>query len=63
MTNDGSKLSDRTKAIITLAVVAAYVLLPVDLIPDAMVGLGQVDDAIVFAMGMIMAVGKLRKSS
>lgn len=60
---DNNGLSDKTKAIITLVIVAAYVLLPVDVIPDAMVGLGQIDDAIVFALGMIVAVGKLRKQS
>ena len=57
----GSSLSDRTKAIIILAVTLCYALIPVDLVPDAMVGLGQVDDAIVFALGVFAVVGRLRR--
>lgn len=57
----GSNLSDRTKAIVVLVVVAAYAIFPADAIPDAMLGLGQLDDIIVFALGVIVAVGKLRK--
>lgn len=57
----GTNLSDRTKAIIVLAVVAAYAIFPADVIPDAMLGLGQLDDLIVFVIGVIAAVGKLRK--
>ena len=57
----GSNLSDRTKAIVVLVVVAAYAIFPADVFPDAMLGLGQLDDIIVFALGVIVAVGKLRK--
>ena len=57
----GSNLSDRTKAIVVLVGVAAYAIFPADVIPDAMLGLGQLDDIIVFALGVIVAVGKLRK--
>ena len=57
----GSNLSDRTKVIVVLVVVAAYAIFPADVIPDAMLGLGQLDDFIVFALGVIVAVGKLRK--
>ena len=57
----GSNLSDRTKVIVVLVVVAAYAIFPADVIPDAMLGLGQLDDIIVFALGVIVAVGKLRK--
>ena len=57
----GSNLSDRTRAIVVLVVVAAYAIFPADVIPDAMLGLGQLDDIIVFALGVIVAVGKLRK--
>lgn len=57
---ESPNLSDRTKAIIVAIVVAAYAILPADVIPDAMLGLGQVDDIIVFALGVIAVVGKLR---
>ena len=56
-----SALSNRTKGIITLVVVALYLSIPVDFIPDAMVGLGQLDDAIVFALGLLAILLKLRK--
>lgn len=55
-------LSNRAKGIITLAVVAIYLLAPVDGIPDALVGLGQVDDAIVFATGVATILMRLRNS-
>lgn len=60
---DGRKrgLSLRAKGIITLLVVAAYALFPADLVPDAMVGLGQVDDALVFAAGVASILMGLRK--
>lgn len=57
-TNEG--LSNRTKGIITLIIVALYLIFPADVIPDAMVGLGQVDDAIVFAVGVITLLSRLR---
>ena len=41
--------------------VALYLIIPVDFIPDAMVGLGQLDDAIVFALGLLAILLKLRK--
>lgn len=34
------------------ALVAAYVLSPVDLIPDALLGVGQLDDLAVFMIGL-----------
>lgn len=53
-------LSNKTKGIITLVLVGAYLLVPVDAIPDALVGLGQIDDAIVFATGVISILMRLR---
>lgn len=58
--NGSNGLSNRTKGIITLVIVALYLVLPADLIPDAMVGLGQVDDAIVFAVGVITMLARLK---
>ena len=59
--NEQSGLSNRTKGIVTLIIVALYMLLPTDVIPDAMVGLGQLDDLIVFALGVASMVARLRK--
>ena len=53
-------LSNRAKGIITLIIVALYLIFPADVIPDAMVGLGQIDDAIVFAVGLITMLARLR---
>ena len=59
--NEQSGLSNRTKGIITLIIVALYLIFPADVIPDAMVGLGQLDDLIVFALGVASVVARLRK--
>ena len=59
--NEQSSLSNRTKGIVTLIIVALYMLLPTDVTPDAMVGLGQLDDLIVFALGVASMVAQLRK--
>ena len=59
--NEQTTLSNRTKGIVTLIIVALYMLLPTDVIPDAMVGLGQLDDLIVFALGVASMVARLRK--
>lgn len=59
--NEQSSLSNRTKGIVTLIIVALYMLLPTDVIPDAMVGLGQLDDLIVFALGVASIIARLRK--
>ena len=59
--NEQTTLSNRTKGIITLIIVALYLILPTDAVPDAMIGLGQLDDLIVFALGVANVVGGLRK--
>lgn len=53
-------LSNRAKGVITLALVGAYLLWPADIVPDIAIGLGQVDDAIVFAMGVATILMRLR---
>lgn len=60
--NENGGLSNRTKGIITLVIVALYLIFPADVIPDTMVGLGQLDDAIVFALGVATTVARLRRS-
>ncbi|MFP4395287.1 MAG: YkvA family protein [Anaerolineales bacterium] len=37
---------------LTLALVVAYVLSPLDLIPDVLLGLGQLDDLAIFLLGL-----------
>jgi uncharacterized membrane protein YkvA (DUF1232 family) len=58
--SENTTLSNRTKGIITLAVIALYLVLPADVIPDAMVGLGQIDDIIVFAVGVASMLARLK---
>ena len=58
--NNTDGLSNRAKGIITLVIVALYLIFPADVIPDAMVGLGQVDDAIVFAVGVFTLLSRLK---
>lgn len=55
-----SNLSNRTKGIITLIVIALYLIIPADVVPDAMIGLGQIDDIIVFAVGVISLLARLK---
>lgn len=57
-----SGLSNRSKGIITLIVVAVYLIFPADAIPDALLGLGQLDDIIVFAIGVATTVARLHAS-
>lgn len=52
-------LSAKAKGVITAVIVILYLLLPADVIPDAMLGLGQIDDAIVFAVGLIGILSRL----
>ncbi|MDO5118918.1 MAG: DUF1232 domain-containing protein [Coriobacteriales bacterium] len=59
--SENGALSNRTKGIITLAIIALYLVLPADIIPDAMVGLGQMDDIIVFAIGVASMLARLKK--
>ncbi|MBR3233993.1 MAG: DUF1232 domain-containing protein [Atopobiaceae bacterium] len=59
---ENTTLSSRTKGIITLAIVALYLVMPADVIPDALVGLGQVDDIIVFAVGVASMLARLKSA-
>ena len=59
--SENGALSNRTKGIITLAIIALYLVLPADIIPDAIVGLGQMDDIIVFAIGVASMLARLKK--
>ncbi|MBR3316683.1 MAG: DUF1232 domain-containing protein [Atopobiaceae bacterium] len=59
-TKESKALSNRTKGIITLAVIALYLVFPADVIPDVMVGLGQIDDIIVFAVGVATILMRLK---
>lgn len=56
----GKGLSKIAKGFITAAIVIAYILVPVDVVPDVLVGIGQVDDAIVLAAGIISAIAWMR---
>lgn len=58
--NNAEGLSNRTKGIVTLVIVALYLIFPADAIPDAVVGLGQIDDIIVFAVGVITMLARLK---
>ena len=57
---ENTALSNRAKGIITLILVAFYFILPVDAIPDVLVGLGQVDDIIVFAIGVATILARYK---
>jgi uncharacterized membrane protein YkvA (DUF1232 family) len=52
--SQGSKLSPGRRAAVALC--AAYVLFPIDLIPDMIPVAGQVDDAVVAAIGLRIAL-------
>lgn len=47
-----SNTSKKVSAVLFLVFAIAYLVFPIDLIPDALVGLGQVDDAIVFVLSV-----------
>lgn len=53
-------LSNALKAGVALVVAIAYFLFPADLIPDVAIGLGQVDDIAVCALGVVTILSQLR---
>lgn len=59
-TGENATLSNRAKGVIILVLVALYFILPVDAIPDVLVGLGQVDDIIVFAIGVATTLARFK---
>ncbi|WP_130811259.1 DUF1232 domain-containing protein [Olsenella sp. Marseille-P4559] len=46
--------------LITLAVVAVYLMLPVDLISDVIPVVGQLDDTIVAVAGLVSTMARLK---
>lgn len=55
---DQSRLSDRAKGLIAIGVAAIYFLVPTDVIPDVIAGVGWIDDAVIFALGTWFTLSK-----
>jgi len=49
------------KSIIIFAVALAYIISPIDLIPDYIIGLGQIDDAVILGLSLYFLEKDLRK--
>ena len=49
------------KSITIFAVALAYIISPLDLIPDYIIGLGQIDDAVILGLSLYFLEKDLRK--
>ncbi len=49
------------KSIVIFAVALAYIISPIDLIPDYIIGLGQIDDAVILGFSLYFLEKDLRK--
>ncbi len=49
------------KSIVIFVVALAYIISPIDLIPDYIVGLGQIDDAVILGLSLYFLEKDLRK--
>ena len=49
------------KSIIIFAVALAYILSPLDLIPDYIIGMGQIDDAVILGLSLYFLEKDLMK--
>jgi len=49
------------KSIIIFVVALAYIISPIDLIPDYIIGLGQIDDAVILGLSLYFLEKDLRK--
>ena len=49
------------KSIVIFVVALAYIISPIDLIPDYIIGLGQIDDAVILGFSLYFLEKDLRK--
>ena len=49
------------KSIVIFVVALAYIISPIDLIPDYILGLGQIDDAVILGLSLYFLEKDLRK--
>jgi len=49
------------KSIVIFVVALAYIVSPIDLIPDYIIGLGQIDDAVILGLSLYFLEKDLRK--
>ena len=49
------------KSIVIFVVALAYIISPIDLIPDYIIGFGQIDDAVVLGLSLYFLEKDLRK--
>jgi uncharacterized membrane protein YkvA (DUF1232 family) len=49
------------KSIVIFVVALAYIISPIDLIPDYIIGLGQIDDAVILGLSLYFLEKDFRK--
>ena len=49
------------KSIVIFVVALAYIISPIDLIPDYIIGLGQIDDAVILGLSLYFLEKDLKK--
>ena len=57
----GSYRDVSVKSIVIFVVALAYIISPIDLIPDYIAGLGQIDDAVILGLSLYFLEKDLRK--
>jgi uncharacterized membrane protein YkvA (DUF1232 family) len=58
---NGTYRNVSVKSIVIFVVALAYIISPIDLIPDYIIGLGQIDDAVILGLSLYFLEKDLRK--
>lgn len=55
-------MKKKRRILLPLVILLVYLVLPVDIIPDFIIGLGQVDDIVVAVINILVMVNGIKKN-
>lgn len=55
-------MKKKRRILLPLVILFVYLVLPVDIIPDFIIGLGQVDDIVVAVINILVMVNGIKKN-